>query len=170
MNHYLPPTYNNTCLQEQNLPRTDTPENRYRFFSIIGATPVFTFDLRSPAVDVELARQWVALFKRVRPLTMQDFYPLTEWSLSRHVWLAMQFHDPETQHGLVVGFRRPECPYPTARLQLRGLDSATRYTLADEFTGKTEEAVGSELSEAFALTLSHCPDVAVRTYRPQPCS
>lgn len=167
MNHYLHPVFNNTCLRDHNIPQADTPENRYVFFSIIGSTPVFAFDVRDQRIDVDLAKSWVDLLKRVRGFTMEDFYPLTEWSLSTEVWLAMQFHEPLTQRGLVVAFRRPDCPYPIAQFPLRALESAQQYVFKDEFNSEEVTHSGAELAEGLKVALPVRPDVAIHTYRPK---
>ncbi len=164
-NHYLLPNWHNTVLQMPNAPVADTPAHRYAFFSFLGGAPCLCCDLRSPQLDHDLGRRWLALFKSIRHLTLGDFYPLTEYSLKQDAWLAYQFHCPDTDEGLVVAFRRPESPCQTATLALRGVDPQKTYRVASLFADGESCHRGADLRQGLAVTLRAQPDVGVFRYR-----
>ena len=163
-NHYLPANLHNTVLREQNAPVEDTPANRYRFFSFLGGAPCCCFDVRDPAWNETLGRKWIDLFKSIRHLTLGDYYPLTEYSLSRETWTGYQFHRPDLGEGLVAVFRRPESPYPAARFRLRGMAPHDRYEWRELFTGATETRSGQALMDGVNIALAHQPDMALYRY------
>ena len=163
-NRYLLPHLHNTVLQIRNMPRKDTPDARYRFFSFLGGAPCFCGDTRDRSVSRPLARRWVDLFKSVRHLTLGDFHPLTSWSLSDAVWMAYQFHRPDLDQGLVVAFRRPAAPYEQATFKLRGLAPAGRYRLTWPLDRKTQAKTGGELARGFRIDLPNAPSVAIIAY------
>jgi alpha-galactosidase len=163
-NLYLHPHLHNTVLRARNAPKSDTPANRYAFFSFLGGAPCACFDTRDAALDYDLGRRWFDLFKRLRGLTLGDFHPLTEYSLSETVWMGYQFHRSDLDRGLMVVFRRPRCPYPTAVLALRGLTPEAEYTLTDEFTGRQWKRKGADLMTAWEMNLPNQPDIALFTY------
>jgi alpha-galactosidase len=163
-NRYLLPNWHNTVLQMPNAPLADTPANRYAFFSFLGGAPCLCFDLRSPQLDHDLGRRWLALFRSLRHLTFGDFYPLTDHSLRRDAWLAFQFDSPERGEGLVVAFRRPACPEARALFALRGLCASARYCVRDCLAGGETRHPGAALLAGLAVERPAAPDVAILHY------
>ena len=53
-----------------------------------------------------------------------DFYPLTPCTLGPGALIAWQLHRSDLNAGIVLAFRRSECPYPVLQAGLHGLESA----------------------------------------------
>jgi hypothetical protein len=72
--------------------------------------------------DLESAAQAVGAFKSMRHLLHGDFHSLLPVPSERSDWTAWQFHDPESEEGLIFVFRLSQCEERTKNLELRGLD------------------------------------------------
>jgi len=68
---------------------------------------------------------------------------------------------------MVLAFRRPQSPYVTARLALKGLSPEARYELAFEDSGTRRTCAGRELAEGLDVTIESVPGSALITYRRQ---
>jgi alpha-galactosidase len=100
------------------------------------------------------------------PMFRKDFYPLTPYSTNNDVWMAWQFHDPETQSGIIQAFRRNDCPNDTLTCFLHGLDPQSVYTFTNLDTKETVQFRTKELlNNGFALTLDQKPGSVVFTYK-----
>ena len=85
-------------------------------------------------------------YVRVRPYLSKDVYPLTTPSAALDTWSALQYHDAETDAGVIQVFRRERSPYETATFALFGLDPSASYVFEDA-DGGTFTADGRELTE-----------------------
>ncbi|HEV2210393.1 MAG TPA: alpha-galactosidase [Verrucomicrobiae bacterium] len=94
------------------------------------------------------AKATLAQYLEVRDDFYGDYYPLSSYSQSRDVWMAYQLDRPERRRGLVVALRRPESPYETARLPLRGLEKRAYYRVVNLDTHEQQVLAGSVLGEA----------------------
>ncbi len=163
-NHILLPHWHHTVLRDQNAPTADTPKARYRFFSFLGGAPCLCFDTRKPAFAPELVRDWLDKFTAIRHLAEGDFYALTEYSLSRETWFAMQFHRPDLDQGLVAVFRRPDSPYASAKFPLRGLRPEAAYRFTSVLDEASFAGQGDDLRRGLTVKLASAPDVALLIY------
>jgi alpha-galactosidase len=142
--------------------RVDAYGFRSAFAPMTGAG----FDTRRADLDYALLKKLQAEWRVVVPDFFGDYYPLTAWSFAPDVWLAWQFDRPEAGCGVVQAFRRPESPYETARLQLRGLDATATYELKNFDTGKPSRMTGRELmATGLPVTLTTRPAAAVIRYQ-----
>ncbi len=98
--------------------------------------------------------------RRIGPLLLGDYYPLTPYSLDTTSWIAWQFHRADLNEGVVQAFRRPEAANETLTVRLRGLDPKQRYEIEDLDGGK-EVRAGEELMHGLAITLREKPAAAV---------
>ncbi|GMW01384.1 MAG: hypothetical protein AMXMBFR84_25210 [Candidatus Hydrogenedentota bacterium] len=91
--------------------------------------PHFTacWDQRDETIDWNRIRQTMSDWAELAPNYFGDFYPITDYSLKNDQWIAWQFHREEAGQGMVQAFRRDNCPYVSARLPLRSLDSGSEY-------------------------------------------
>jgi len=101
----------------------------------------------SPFLDD--VRKQFAEYKKVRPYTTCDFYPLTAPNTSDAVWCAWQYNRPEENDGIILTFRRTKSPYRTSEFVLGGLDETAVYTFEDADTGEITEHSGV----AFTVTI-----------------
>lgn len=73
------------------------------FTSGLGAGYPIALDFHDPAL-LEAIRPMVEALKRARPALIGDFHPLTDYSLDPAATIAMQFHDPGTDGGVIMAF------------------------------------------------------------------
>lgn len=115
------------------------------------------------------ARALAAEFRRVRRAFYGDFYPLTPHSTADDVWMAYQFHLPDTGGGIVLAFRRSRCDHPAQTLHLRALEANCLYTLrqSDEQLRQTRRTVrGVELLQGVTVRIEHAPGSLLIEYSP----
>ena len=98
--------------------------------------------------------------RRIGPLLLGDYYPLTPYSLDTTSWIAWQFYRADLSEGVVQVFRRPDAASDTLTVKLRGLDPQQRYEI-ENLDGGKEARTGEELMRGFDITLSEKPAAAV---------
>jgi len=101
--------------------------------------------------------------RRVAPLMLGDYYPLTPYSLAPDQWIAWQFYRPELGDGMVQCFRRADAKEETLTVQLHDLEPGARYEV-ENLDGGTGTRSGLELMEGFAITLKSTPAAVVLIY------
>jgi alpha-galactosidase len=129
--------------------------------------PHFTacFDMRRRDLDYALVRRVLSQWREFAPNMLGDYYPLTPHSLDRTAWIAWQFDRPEAGQGTIQAFRRDQSFYELIRVQLRGLEPDSRYTLRDLDQPATREATGRELMEkGLSIAIQEQPGAVVITY------
>jgi len=137
----------------------------YSFRSSMNSALVLGWNLYMPDFPFEQARSLIAEFKRLRPLFLGDFYPLTEHSIQDDVWMAYQFHREDLEEGMILAFRRKDNPSPTIHLKLRGLSPSCSYELTFEDSGIKKCETGERLSKkGIELTLEDAPLSGLITY------
>ncbi|MCL5102721.1 MAG: alpha-galactosidase [Armatimonadetes bacterium] len=141
---------------------TDT----YHFRSALCPHLVSCFDVRSKELDYDKIRRMFSQWKNeLGPNYYGDYYPLTEYSLEKNVWMAWQWNRPEVGQGAVQAFRRDECPDQSATFKLFGLDSKARYSLNDLDRGDLGQFTGSDLmTKGLTITLKEKREAAVVVY------
>jgi alpha-galactosidase len=93
-------------------------------------------------------------YKEVQPFMYGDFYPLIPYSPDKDRMAACQWDRSDRNAGVLMVFRRPECPYSTVELPLRALDPKARYDVEIRIgleRGSVRQMSGEELT--------HCPIV-----------
>jgi len=115
---------------------------------------------------IDKARAALEQYRRLQPLFLGDYYPLTPYSKALNIWMAWQFHRPDSGEGLVQAFRRDRSLYESARLKLRGLEANARYCVVNLDAPNPKEMSGAELMEkGLALSIAQQPGSAVITYQ-----
>ncbi|MCL2751759.1 MAG: alpha-galactosidase, partial [Firmicutes bacterium] len=84
-------------------------------------------------------------YKSVRAFYSCDYYPVFGFPIDDMSWAGWQFHDPDTQEGIVMAFRRDLCLSDRVTVLLEGLDDKTAYILSNSDTGETFESTGRKL-------------------------
>jgi len=102
-------------------------------------------DPRSPDYPAEQAAASIARIKRLRPLWLGDFYPLTEINLDPRHWSGWQLHRRDKDQGCAMLFRREASPYPALNLALRGIDPSQTYSVSIQ-EGPRRTMPGRELA------------------------
>jgi alpha-galactosidase len=104
-----------------------------------------TVDVRREDLDFAMMRTLISQWRQVASNYLNDFYPLTPYTLERtNAWLAWQFNSPEQGEGMVQAFCRPGTR-PQCHLVLRGLDAQAEYELTDFDVSGTVKKTGREL-------------------------
>jgi alpha-galactosidase len=98
--------------------------------------------------------------RRIGPLLLGDYYPLTPYSLDTASWMAWQFYRPDLGEGVVQAFRRPGSTSDTLTVKLRGLDPKRRYRV-ENLDGGGGVLTGAQLMNGFDITLPEKPAAAV---------
>ena len=98
--------------------------------------------------------------RRVAPLMLGDYYPLTPYALDTQSWIAWQFHRADLGESVVQAFRRPDATSETLTVKLSGLIPQQRYEV-ENFDGGKEVRTGAELMQGHTITLREKPGSAV---------
>jgi alpha-galactosidase len=116
----------------------------YAFRSSMSSALIYNWNLLN---DFPLNRAVILLaeYKRLRPYFYGDYYPLTGYSVADDVWMAYQFHRPESGDGMVLAFRRGACPTAVCHVTLHGLSPAAPYEIRFEDYGLTTIEPGKTL-------------------------
>ncbi|MFM8655263.1 MAG: GH36 C-terminal domain-containing protein, partial [Verrucomicrobiota bacterium] len=88
---------------------------------------IIAMDMRQRTLDYKKLRRLTGQLQRVAPFYLDDYYPLTPYSLEPNVWMAWQFDRPETGEGVVQAFRRKEAKEASVKFPLQGLDPKGKY-------------------------------------------
>jgi alpha-galactosidase len=137
----------------------------YTFHSTMATSLCVGWIADGPGFDAARAKRLLDRYREVRNLLVGSWYPLLEYSRSKDVWMAYQFHRPDLGEGLVLAFRREACPYPAVDVPLRGLDPKATYELAHDSTGRTTTASGAELRRGLRIELQERRSSELIVYR-----
>lgn len=131
----------------------------YRFRSAYAPalTTNFTFSEKNTFGDdpekIKWLRKMCEEYLRVRPYLSRDIYPLTSPDAAKDIWSAIQYHDPESDSGVILAFRRENAPYSLAEFSLSGISAENSYIFEDA-DGDSFVLRGKELTDSgFALTI-----------------
>ena len=87
-----------------------------------------------------------------------DFYNHGSAVLDETSWAIWQFHDPETQSGILMAFRRGASPFSCVDVALKGLSRAATYRFEDLNDGTVKEGgrvLSVTLSEKRSCVIYH---------------
>jgi len=136
-------------------------EPSYAFRSAMMSGNVLALDVQG--APVEKVQQTVLTFKQVRPYFEGDYYPLFDHKADETMWYGYQLHIPEEQRGMVVLFRRTQCPRTSEVVALKAIDPDATYTVLDKDAGTTRSVRGSEL-RAFTVRIDEMPGSRILFY------
>lgn len=105
---------------------------------------------------LETARSALAEVKENQKYWYGDFYPLSPCVPGPGALIAYQFHRGDLNAGIVLAFRRAQCPYPVLQASLHALDPGQSYRVEfiDESYAKQQRTItGKELMTEFELRL-----------------
>lgn len=156
LSRYLP---NNTF--DTALTRMDD----YSVHSTMATSLITGWIADAPNFDWMRAKQILELYRSVRHLLVGAWYPLLPYSRDSKQWLAMQFHRPDLDQGMVLAFRRRECGQNSVELVLHGLDPDVTYGLVFHTTGVIVEATGASLMRRLVVPIANAPGSELIVYR-----
>ncbi|MGA2618134.1 MAG: alpha-galactosidase [Thermoguttaceae bacterium] len=113
------------------------------------------WDILSKSFPLDEARAAVAEIKANRKYWYGDFYPLTPCTLAADVWIAWQLHRCDLDEGMILAFRRKDCPQATLETKLHGLKPEKSYTvtLVDDQRRSTVKTMSGRELASLALSL-----------------
>ena len=112
----------------------------------------------------DAVKRTVAVYKKVRPYMIGDFYPLFPHDASEEAWYGYQFHRSDLNAGIAMLFRREKCPDPSKVVKLRDIDPKLRYEVTFEGTPGKKFVKGTDLS-ALEVEIPSAPGSAILCYR-----
>ena len=87
-------------------------------------------------VDWAAAKKSCDEYRRIRKYFSRDFYNHGSSALDPGAWAVWQYHDPETNEGVVLAFRRAESPCDRAKIPLKGIPAGAKVQTENLDTGK----------------------------------
>ena len=92
--------------------------------------------------DFKWAKKITDEYRSIRQYFSADFYNHGSSCFDPAAWTIWQYHDTETQSGIVMAFRRSESPFEEVKLRLKGLLPERSYTFVNlnddtEYDGST---------------------------------
>jgi len=147
---------------------TDGP---YELRSTATAGLICQFPVLDDQFSAEAARAALAEVRENQKYWYGDFYPLTPCALGPRALVAWQLHRSDLDSGIVLAFRRSECPYPVLQTGLRELDPQASYRAEILEEGRTHEIrilTGRQLMNDFELRISKRGTSLLVRYELQP--
>ena len=77
--------------------------------------------------DFELAKKVCDEYRRIRRYFSCDFYNHASRDFDDTSWAVWQYHDEQTDSGIVLAFRRSNSPFKSVTVELKGIDGNKRY-------------------------------------------
>ncbi len=127
------------------------------------------FDYLNDQFPMDQARAALAEIKDNQKYWYGDFYPLSRSLLGPDAFVAWQLHRPDLDSGIVLAFRRADCPYPVLQTNLRGINSERLYRVEfiDETRAlQTKTMSGRELQTDFELRIPNRSESHLIRYQP----
>jgi len=158
-NTFLPGVLLNTNLFPKNVP--------FDVQSIFGGPLGLRCDwMKLDAKSLDRITKEITLYKKLRSLLNEDYYPLIPQSRDLTNWVGWQFDDPARGEGYIVVLRPDASPYPLAGIALRGLDPGATYTLTplDDTPGNIRQVTGAQLAQPWTVELNSPATGAIYQY------
>lgn len=133
IDHYLP--YNGCTSKTKN----DTYAIRSAYSSSFGGAFYNAVFQSMNEEDFAWAKGAVDEYRRIRKYFSHDYFNHASVTLDDTAWNIRQYHDPETQSGIVIAFRRKASPFDTVSLTLKGLSEGDVYRYENLNDGSTFE-------------------------------
>ena len=106
---------------------------------------------RVAKADATQMKRILNMADKVKKSISKEFYQLSQNPENFENWCAYQGHNPESQEGFFVAFRRQQCQAEFMRVSLQAIDINAKYQLENK-DGKLTEISGAELID-FKITL-----------------
>jgi alpha-galactosidase len=112
----------------------------------------------------ESVRRTVAIYRKLRPFMVGDFYPLFPHSESDAAWFGYQFHRPDLKAGAAILFRRDKSPNAGRFVALHAVDLKPRYEVTYEDSPERRTMLGIDLF-TLPVEIPSAPGSAIVYYR-----
>ncbi|HBB90311.1 MAG TPA: alpha-galactosidase [Bacteroidales bacterium] len=140
---------------------------KYAMRSGMSSALAITWDINASTVPLSRMDSLMKDFKRLRPYYYGDYYPLVPNVniTSDSIWMAYQQNRPDQGDGIILAFRRPDCPTDKLVVKPRGLKPDSRYQLLFEDTGSEMIKTGAELMKGLELECMDKPGSLLISYQ-----
>jgi len=112
----------------------------------------------------EAVKRTVAVYKKVRPFMLGDFFPLFAHSAREEDWYGYQFHRQDLGAGCAIVFRRERCPEPSTKLALHEIDAEAAYEVTIDDAADAKVLKGNDL-RSLSVTVPTAPGAIIAWYR-----
>jgi alpha-galactosidase len=143
----------------------------YTFRSGLGAAAVMNWEVTGRnSESIPAMQKSLKEYKTLRPYYYGDYYPLTGTGnlTGDDVWLAYQMNRPSTGDGIIVAFRRKDCPDDSITVKLQGVDKNAMYLLSNEDSTENVTLPGEVLKDGYKLKLKERPGSLLIKYKRVP--
>jgi len=127
--------------------------DEYTFHSVFATSLCIGWIADAPEFPRARAAKMLNRYLALRHLLVGAYYPLTGYSRAPRDWMAMQFHRPDLDMGMILVFRRKQSPYRSLEVTLHGLDPSGTYEFRSEVSGKVSRGRGVGLMRQMVLAL-----------------
>ncbi len=107
----------------------------------------FGYESFAPETIPDELKALAAEWKRICRFFSCDYYPVFGLPVTEYAWGGWQFDDPESGDGILMAFRRENCPTDRATVQLGGLREDATYEFTDADTNERFTIKGSDLKK-----------------------
>lgn len=125
----------------------------YSFRSTMASSLCLGWIADAPDFDVARGKELLGKYLEVRHLLVGAWYPLLPYSRDPDKWMAVQYHRPDLDEGMILAFRHSESPYNSVELALHGLEPEAEYELSYDTTGRQARLSGKDLMSQWIVTL-----------------
>ena len=98
--------------------------------------------------DFVWAKAVIDEYKSIRHYLSRDFYNHASVSFDDTSWAIWQYHDPDTDSGIVMAFRRENSPFDNVKINLKGVRAGKSYAAKSISDGAV-----SSISDTLEITL-----------------
>ena len=112
----------------------------------------------------QAVQRTVAIYRKLRPYLVGDFYPLFPHSASEAVWFGYQFHRADLDAGVAILFRRGQSQDAKRPVSLHAVAPKRPYEVSFEDTPEKQTLPGAALS-ALPVEIPASPGSAIVYYR-----
>jgi len=140
----------------------------YILRSVATGGSITQFDYLNDQFSMEEARAAMREVKENQKFWYGDFYPLTRAATGPDAFVAWQLHRADLNSGVVLAFRRSECPFPVLQAGLHALNADAQYSVEfiDEARTRQQRTLsGWELLSDFELRLPRKATSLLLRYR-----
>lgn len=99
--------------------------------------------MKEESIDWAVAKKSHDEYRRIRRFFSRDFYNHGSAVLDPSAWAIWQYHDPETNEGVVLAFRRADSACDRAHIDLKGLPADSLLTMENLDSGELGECGGT---------------------------
>jgi alpha-galactosidase len=112
----------------------------------------------------EAVRRTTAIYRQIRPYLTGDFYPLFPHDASEAAWFGYQFHQPGSDTGMALLFRREHSAGSEQIVPLRAVKPGAVYAVSFEDTPEKLKLRGKEMA-GLRVQIPSAPGSAIVYYR-----